>query len=187
MIYKFDKNTLEFKRIKLFGLGMKLLISFITLVAILSFVSLDESELSRSDAEKEMVVIFNKKNEFSRDKLVIALKRLNVKFPYIVYAQAELETGGFTSKVFRENNNLFGMKEAKSRINTASGTQYNHAYYETWMESVYDYAFYSSSYLRKIQSEADYFDYLSQSYAEDNNYVAALKRIIKEKDLKSKF
>ena len=187
MIYKFDKNTLEFKRIKLFGLGAKIVISFVTLIAILSFVSLDESKLNRSDAEKEMVVIFNKKNEFSRDKLVIALKRLNVKFPYIVYAQAELETGGFTSKVFRENNNLFGMKEAKSRINTASGTQYNHAYYETWMESVYDYAFYSSSYLRKIQNEADYFEYLSQSYAEDANYVAVLKRIIKEKDLKSKF
>ena len=187
MIYKFDKNTLEFKRIKLFSLGTKIVISFVTLIAILSFVSLDQSELNKSDAEKEMVVIFNKKNEFSRDKLVIALKRLNVKFPYIVYAQAELETGGFTSKVFRENNNLFGMKEAKSRINTASGTQYNHAYYETWMESVYDYAFYSSSYLRKIQNEADYFEYLSQSYAEDANYVTVLKRIIKEKDLKSKF
>lgn len=187
MIYKFDKDTLEYKRIKLFGLGMKILISFITLGAILSFVSLDQAELSRIENEKEMVVIFNKKNEFSKDKLIDALKRLNIKFPYIVYAQAELETGGFTSRVFRENNNLFGMKEAKSRINTASGTQHNHAFYETWMESVYDYAFYSSSYLRKIQNEDDYFEYLSQSYAEDNRYVASLKRIIKEQDLKSKF
>jgi uncharacterized FlgJ-related protein len=186
MIYKFDSNTLEFKRIKLFSLGAKIVISFVTLIAILSFVSLDNNK-TKSETEKEMVIIFNKRNEFSRDKLISTLKRLNVKFPYIVYAQAELETGGFTSRVFRENNNLFGMKEAKSRINTASGTQYNHAYYETWMESVYDYAFYSSSYLRKIQSEADYFEYLSQSYAEDSNYVAALKRIIKEKDLKSKF
>jgi uncharacterized FlgJ-related protein len=186
MIYKFDSNTLEFKRIKLFSLGAKIVISFVTLIAILSFVGLDNNK-TKSETEKEMVIIFNKRNEFSRDKLISTLKRLNVKFPYIVYAQAELETGGFTSRVFRENNNLFGMKEAKSRINTASGTQYNHAYYETWMESVYDYAFYSSSYLRKIQSEADYFEYLSQSYAEDSNYVAALKRIIKEKDLKSKF
>jgi uncharacterized FlgJ-related protein len=187
MIYKFDKNDLEFKKIKLFNLGTKIVISFVTLVAILSFVSLSPTELSKIETEKEMVVIFNKKNEFSRDKLIDALKRLNVKFPYIVYAQAELETGGFTSRVFRENNNLFGMKEAKSRISTASGTQYNHAFYETWMESVYDYAFYSSSYLRKIQNEADYFEYLSQSYAEDSRYVTSLKRIIKEQDLKSKF
>ena len=187
MIYKFDKNTLEFKRIKLFNFGMKLLVSFITLVAILSFIGLDKNKLSESEAEKEMVVIFNKKNEFSKEKLINTLKRLNIKFPYIVYAQAELETGGFTSRVFRENNNLFGMKEAKSRINTASGTQYNHAYYETWMESVYDYAFYSSSYLRKIQSESDYFEYLSQSYAEDPNYIESLKRIITQQNLKSKF
>jgi hypothetical protein len=26
------------------------------------------------------------------------------------------------------------------RINTAVGTQNNHAYYDTWMESIYDYA-----------------------------------------------
>lgn len=187
MIYKFDKNTLEFKRIKLLSLGTKIVISSLILITILSFVSLNKSEINRDDTEKEMVVIFNKKNEFSRDKLISALKRLNIKFPYIVYAQAELETGGFTSKVFKENNNLFGMKEAKSRVNTASGTQYNHAYYETWMESVYDYAFYSSSYLRKIQNEDDYFEYLSKSYAEDGRYVISLKRIIKEQDLKSKF
>jgi uncharacterized FlgJ-related protein len=185
MIYKFDKNTLEFKKIKLFNVGVKILISFITLITILSFVSI--GNIQSSNMEKEMIIIMDKKNEFTEEKLIIALKRLNIKFPYIVYAQAELETGGFTSKIFRENNNLFGMKEARSRINTAIGTQHNHAYYETWMESVYDYAFYSSSYLRKINSEADYFEYLSQSYAEDKNYISALKRIIKEQDLKSKF
>lgn len=184
MIYKFDKNTLEFKRIKLFNF------SFATLIAILSFVSLGDiqsGDIQSSDMEEEIIVIMNKKSEFTEEKLVVALKRLNIKFPYIVYAQAQLETGRFKSKIFRENNNLFGMKEAKSRINTAIGTQNNHAYYETWMESVYDYAFYSSSYLRKIQNESDYFDYLSQSYAEDPNYIKSLKRIINQQNLKSKF
>jgi len=187
MIYKFDSNTLEFKRIKLFSLGAKIVISFVTLIAILSFVSIDGNKMTQSETEREMIIIMNKKNEFSKDKLIESLKRLNVKFPHIIYAQAQLETGGFTSKIFRENNNLFGMKEAKTRVNTAIGTQHNHAYYETWMESVYDYAFYSASYLRKIQTESEYFDYLSQSYAEDKNYISALKKIIKEQDLKSKF
>ena len=185
MIYKFDKNTLEFKKIKLFNVGVKILISFITLITILSFVSI--GNIQSSNMEKEMIIIMDKKNEFTEEKLIIALKRLNIKFPYIVYAQAELETGGFTSKIFRENNNLFGMKEARSRINTAIGTQHNHAYYETWMESVYDYAFYSSTYLHKIKNESDYFAYLAESYAEDPNYITKLKNIIEQENLKSKF
>jgi uncharacterized FlgJ-related protein len=39
-------------------------------------------------------------------------------------------------KIFVENNNLFGMKEARVRLNLAKGTQYGHAYYDDWKESV---------------------------------------------------
>ena len=79
------------------------------------------------------------------------------------------------------------MKEARARINTALGTQNNHAYYETWVESVYDYAFYQSRYLSNIKTEADYFLYLSHSYAEDGRYVEVLKKTIKTNNLKEYF
>lgn len=133
------------------------------------------------------VVVSNKVEEFSQDALVDLLKQLNVKHPHIVLAQAILETGTFNSDIFRQNHNLFGMKQAKIRVCTAKGTNLGHAYYDNWVESVYDYALYQSSYLRDLKSEKAYFNYLGSNYAEDPNYVKSLKRVIRKNDLKEVF
>jgi hypothetical protein len=79
------------------------------------------------------------------------------------------------------------MKEAKQRVTSSAGTQYNHAYYNTWRESVYDYAFYQARYLGKINSEAAYFQYLNESYAEDPRYIATVKKTIEKYKLKELF
>jgi len=138
-------------------------------------------------SEEEKLVIIQEHNLFSEDKLIEKLKELNVKFPYIAFAQSKLETGNFTSKIFRENNNLFGMREAKQRITTAQGTEHNHAYYHTWYESVLDYSFYQCKYLSNINTEEQYFQYLGQSYAENPNYVSVLKDMIIKENLKARF
>lgn len=145
----------------------------------------DNKEILLSNEEK--LIIIQEYNQFTEQKLIDKLKELNVKFPYIAFAQAKLETGNFTSKVFRENNNLFGMREAKQRITTAKGTEHNHAYYHTWYESVLDYSFYQCRYLSNIQTEEQYFQYLGQSYAENPNYVSILKSMIVKERLKIKF
>lgn len=187
MIYKYDKTNLVFKKdVK----TMKIVaLSVIILVAI-SFIFGRYAKLeSLEDYEKELIVLNLKaeENKFSKEKLVDALKELNVKFPHIVMAQSMVETGHWKSKIFKENNNLFGMKQARVRINTALGTQNNHAYYDTWTESVYDYAFYQCRYLSKIKTEDEYFHYLSNSYAEDTRYVATLKQTISKNNLKQYF
>jgi hypothetical protein len=138
-------------------------------------------------SEEEKLVIIQEHNQFSEDKLIDKLKELNVKFPYIAFAQSKLETGNFTSKIFRENNNLFGMREAKQRITTAQGTEHNHAYYHTWYESVLDYSFYQCKYLSNINTEEQYFQYLGQSYAENPSYVSILKDMIIKENLKARF
>ena len=138
-------------------------------------------------SEEEKLVIIQEHNLFSEQKLIDKLKELNVKFPYIAFAQSKLETGNFTSKIFRENANLFGMREAKQRITTAQGTEHNHAYYTTWVESVLDYSFYQCKYLSNINTEEQYFQYLSQSYAENPSYVSILKDMIVKENLKVKF
>ena len=79
------------------------------------------------------------------------------------------------------------MKEAKQRVTTAEGTQNNHAYYNHWRESVYDYAFYQSRYLGGIRTEAEYFDYLGASYAENTQYIKVLKETIERYNLKELF
>lgn len=107
---------------------------------------------------------------FSDSLLVEKLKEVKVKFPYIVYAQALHETNRFTSGIFLENNNLFGMKMAWNRPTTAIGENRGHAVYACWEDSVLDYAFYQTSYLRSLKTEAEYLQYLNQHYAEDPNY-----------------
>jgi hypothetical protein len=138
-------------------------------------------------SNEEKLIVIKEYNEFSEDKLISKLKELNVKFPYIVFAQSKLETGSFTSRIFKENNNLFGMREAKQRITTAQGTENNHAYYHSWQESILDYAFYQCRYLSNINTEEQYFQYLSQSYAEDPSYVSILKSMIVKENLKTRF
>ncbi len=186
MIYIYDKKIREFRKVNFSKHSTVTL--FVGLLSITAISIAQVSKIENKDySEKEVQIIMNRYNEFSEEKLISRIKELNFKFPYIVLAQAKLETGNFTSNMFNENNNLFGMKEAKSRINTAGGTQNGHAYYDSWSESIYDYAFYSSTYLTKIKNERDYFEYLSQSYAEDPNYTKNLQNVIEKENLKSKF
>jgi hypothetical protein len=188
-IFKINPTTLEPQP---FNVLKKVIITTAITSTILSSIFLYIGYNLGSDvltglSEEEKLVIIQEHNQFSEEKLIEKLIELNVKFPYIVFAQSKLETGNFTSKIFRENSNLFGMREAKQRITTARGTENNHAYYASWGESVYDYAFYQCRYLSNIQTEEQYFQYLGQSYAENPNYVSILKDMIVKENLKARF
>lgn len=133
---------------------------------------------------EDKLVVVDHFNEFNEQKFVDLVLRLNIKHPEIVISQALHETSQFKSKIFIENNNLFGMKEASSRNNTAIGTQYNHAYYNNWTESVIDYALWQASYTKNIPDDIKYLETISISYAEDPEYVNKVKKFIpKAKEL----
>ena len=187
MMYKFDKEQLTFvKDTKKFKFIILITISLL----LVSFLLGRYAKIETLDAfEKELVVLNlqKEKSKFSEEKLIEMLINLNVKFPHIVLAQSKLETGYFKSRVFKQNNNLFGMKEARIRVNTAKGTNLNHAYYDSWKESVYDYAFYQSRYMHTAKTEAEYFAALDASYAEARKYSQSLKTIIKRENLKEIF
>ena len=127
----------------------------------------------------DLMLYEHQKDVFTEQKLKDYLIELNVKYPNIVFAQAKLESGNFKSKIFEENNNLFGMKQPSIRATTATGEQYNHATYNSWRESVLDYALYSCKYTSSIKSESEYIAYLGSRYAEDTNYIFKLKNILK--------
>lgn len=184
MLYKYDKEKLVFVRIN--SIAVLIIASLLLIIAGLATGYTVRKKVVK-ETEAEVMVIMAKQNEFNQEKFTKKIKELNFTFPYIVYAQAVLETDNFKSKLFIENHNLFAMKEAVKRINTAKGTQYQHAYYDSWIESVYDYAMYSATYLSNLKTESDYFDYLGQSYAEDKSYVSKLKSIIERDGLKQKF
>jgi uncharacterized FlgJ-related protein len=186
MYYKFNKETLLPEKVNVTN---KSLIGFgaaVGLLLIFGFTSNPANKAQNLSQEDKLIVI-REYNEFSENKLIDKITELNFRYPHIILAQAKLESGHFKSTIFLENNNMFGMKEAKLRANLAKGTNRGHAYYETWQESVIDYALYYSSYLRSIKTEGEYFEYLRQNYAEDPTYVQRLKQIISKQDLKSKF
>lgn len=186
MMYRYDKEKLQF--VKNHEGVIKVIIGVVGLT-ILSYALGRFTKLEDyAQFEKELVVVSMNQDKFEEEKLVAMLEELDVKFPHIVLAQSIIETGHWTSKIYRENHNLFGMKEARSRVSTAQGTQYNHALYSHWRESVYDYAFYQARYMGGVRTEAEYFQALDASYARtDGSYSAALKGIIEKENLKELF
>ena len=184
-LYSYNKNTLQYKEIPYLTKITKGIL--FTIVALLLFsgsvTPIEKVYVNNS----EEILIIEKESEFNEQRLINKIKELNLPYPYITLAQAKLETGDYSSKIFRENHNLFGMKEARVRINLAKGTQYNHAYYNNWEESVLDYSFWYASYARKCKTEDELFQLLGAQYAEATYYVQSLKQIIKRENLKSKF
>lgn len=186
-LYKYDPQTLQYKNVTY----IKNIFKYSLVLAVISTflgVSTPKQPIKYEYiTDTENILLVNELNTFTEEKLILKIKELNLPYPHITLAQAKLESGEFSSRIFKENHNLFGMKEARVRVNLAKGTQYGHAYYNDWEESVLDYAFWYSSYARKCKSEEELFHLLDHQYAEANQYVSSLKRIISKQQLEEKF
>jgi len=189
-MYKLNEQSLEFVKVNKVKFFSKIGVMTISLALVSSIATFmwTKTHIVQTMTEYEKVLLVEEVNKFSEDKFVEKLKELGFKYPHIVMAQAILETGGFKSSVFQENHNLFGMKEATSRLNLAKGTENNHASYANWEDSVLDYALWCSTYANGANSENEYFQILnSLGYAEDGTYEMKLKEIITKYDLKNRF
>ena len=103
------------------------------------------------------------------DSVYTYIVELNIKHPDVVLKQAKIESGNFKSKVFQENNNMFGFKRAFKRANTQVDTNRGYAVYDSWQECVIDYALYQT-YSAKNLGREEYINFLGKHYAEDPNY-----------------
>jgi len=158
MYYKFNEQTLLPEKVNvtnktLIGLG-----AAVGLLLVFGFTSNPANKVQNLSQEERLIVI-REYNGFSESKLIEKISQLNFRYPHIILAQAKLESGYFKSTIFLENNNMFGMKQAKLRANLAKGTNRNHAYYDTWQDCILDYALYYSTYLSDIRTEGEYFEY----------------------------
>lgn len=180
MIYSFNDKTLKYenvsKKILIYAVLGVLVVAGIVTAILITHIN-DVRFLTQET--KEIIIRENsEKNSFTPERLKSYILELNIKYPHIVYAQALLESGEFKSHIFRENNNLFGLKCAKIRPTTNLGENNGHAYFDDWRACVVDYALYQAAYLHDLKTEDEYFQYLGQNYAEDPNYVSKLKKII---------
>ena len=172
-LYKYNPKLLIYEQVKLKSyiwlfLGICLLFSSFGFTGAINF---------NSFLEKVPVIIRSNEEQFNEENLRKEIKRLNLRFEDIIVAQYKLETGNGTSQVFKENNNLFGMKQARVRPSTALGENLNHAYYNNWQECVQDYAFWQVYMAKDIRNEDEYYQLLDEIYAEGDNYSQKLKQL----------
>ncbi len=112
-----------------------------------------------------------------------------IEYPDIVFAQAILESGHFKSKVYKQNNNLFGMKLPKKRSTVASKSRNGYAVYGSWKESVEDYKLYQEYYFKGRQiSRSSYFSNLDKRYSVlGGSYSSLVRNIIKKSSKRVKY
>jgi len=125
--------------------------------------------------------------EFSKEGFEKEFYGYSWRYPHIVYAQAILESNDFKSEIFLRNNNMFGMRKAKSRLTTADQSyEGSYAKYISWQQALADRAIYESCYLHKIKTEALYYSYIGKHYAsmEDSVYISRLKNVVHKNNLK---
>jgi uncharacterized FlgJ-related protein len=187
-IFKYNKRSLSFETINPVKLWTYVTIGIVVLVTI-GWVSGTNryiiNKITHTTEVTDTLIVHGEK--FSEEKLVELLKNCNFKYPYIVLAQAKLESGDFKSKIFKQNNNMFGMKKPRRRTTTASTEKNGYAYYRDWIDCVYDYGFYSCCNLSEVNSEEEYYAVLSDRYAEDPSYIEKLRELISREKLKKLF
>lgn len=141
------------------------------IVGIIIFVSVP---IVRHFAEQKSKPYLIRDSVSFQDSVLNFIFDLRLEHPYIVFAQAKEESGNWTSVVWLENNNMFGMKMPERRVTLAIGIKRGYAVYKDWRDCLIDYAFFQSAYMRNL-SEDEYFKRLASSYAENEAYERNLK------------
>jgi flagellum-specific peptidoglycan hydrolase FlgJ len=115
---------------------------------------------------------------FSEERMIRLARQIGIRYVDVMVAQSKIETAHYTSLVFKDNKNLFGMKLARIRETTAIGEQHNHADYVSWQQSVADYKLWQDRVIHKLNTKQKYLAYIDKYYAEDKQYVNLIKRML---------
>ena len=94
-------------------------------------------------------------------------------YPEILLAQAKLESGNYSSKIFKSNNNLYGMKRVYKRPTTQQGGDKGYGYYSNWCLSVLDRILWDKFIFENKPSKDEYLKAM-RGYAEDPHYIEKL-------------
>ena len=148
--------------------------------AIITLVSLIYSFNVQSQTIKSDTVYLSV-DSINHRRLYDEIKNQGILYPDIVFAQGILESGHFKSDLFRNNNNLFGMRQPKVRKTTATGKRKGYAVYANWIESVRDYKLWQDNLKTKYKkSKKSYLGYIGSTYCECRHYTSQVNNIIKK-------
>ena len=155
-----------------------IIVSLVYMVIYLAYNMKQNFAVTKSNTITNVVNSETIESDFSEKALISFMKKLQIKYPETVLAQAKLETGNFTSAIFKENHNLFGMKVAEKRPTSAIGINRGHAQYKNWKDSVIDYALLQSYIIAKLPnlSSKEYRTYIQKFYSETSDYLVRMDR-----------
>lgn len=146
-------------------------------MVLITFVSPHKKKLTSIKSMPEISI-----DVFCLGNLEREIAEHDIMYPEIVLQQAKLETGNFTSYLFEECNNLFGMRVPQQRECAPGllGESYYHACYDTWEQSVLDYAIWQEAMIKwgrlDTTSAAAYYHSLDAFYATADAYSSTLKQ-----------
>lgn len=144
---------------------LTVLIGFIAVTLTANYSKVEPKTLDSISVVEDEVPDFMSKSP--KDGLMEALIYYEVNHPEIVYAQAVLETGWFTSNLCLNSHNLFGLYNSRK----LQYYKFNH-----WTESVVAYVKFVQY---KYNPTENYYDFLTRiGYAKDKDYVSKVKNII---------
>lgn len=115
------------------------------------------------------------------ETLYLKILHSGIKYPDVVFAQAVVESAHFSSNVFKNENNLFGMKHPKRRETLSEGKgDTGYASYDDWTFSVEDYKLWQLSMFKKkeYKTKTEYLALLGRVYAEDPRYIKTLNKVM---------
>lgn len=190
-IFKYNRESLSFEKVKTkayIKIGTYLVGAFAVLFILGWFTGTNRYIINKITHKTEVTDTLLVHGEpFSEEALVELMRNSNIKYPHIVLAQAKLESGNFTSKVFKQNHNMFGMRMPKQRPTTSIGEEDGFAVYRDWQDCLYDYALYQAYTMSTVDDEMEYFSRLEEKYCTDTGYVNSVKALIKRERLKRLF
>jgi hypothetical protein len=147
------------------------------------------TEEMRFQADRAFFYFQIKDQPFSEDLLKKCIYYERIKYQDVVFLQSQLETGYYTSDIFLNAHNCFGMRFPTRRPTVATGSYKEHAQYSHWYDSVIDYGLWQQWYLSRgyrIEGSDDDTLYLvfliCVHYATDPRYVSKLVEM-SQKDL----
>ena len=142
----------------------------IILLILFSLLSMNFGEISQcvivNNINTEYVDTSFLSKELNDSILYLALVHYEIKEPKIVLAQAKLESGNYTSELFKRKNNFLGLYNSRKR---------QYFKFDHWSECILAY---KDMIEYKHKDGEDYYDFLERiGYAEDPSYIRKVREI----------
>ena len=118
----------------------------------------------------------NQPEQINDSTLYVFLKDNNAWYPEILLKQAKIESGNYTSDVYMNSNNLYGMKKVGRRQTTQLHNTYNgYGCYTNWCESVLDRMLWDVFYFKNEKPTKEEYLKAMSVYAEDTCYLSKIQ------------